>query len=380
MAPNQRILRFAQSRKKSAFVLVQAASTGRHPLDLKLIGTDGFSPFVVTLRQDRVLSLKHSCPDEEWEEILITLFSQKTIEGIQATARVEETQNEDEPPSHLTIEVRRSVQGITKHMGDITLRYKPEEPIDVVDWCNTSILAYEEATAALEKEGQRVSKLEKELEILQNQLNELVDAKKADENDLLEKFRDLLNEKKVKIREQQRLLDTSSHGVPPTVEDSPEAAPPSPKVKKEPKESQRHIPGPSRRGKRKQATPPVEEESSDEDGFEKMDTDEPANARPLPDSEDERTTTAGSEEDVTASEDEEEAAPPPTKLTRRAASARTSTKVASQTVKSKTSEKAAEGAPPPKRELPFATRKKGGAAKAKPPPQEGSETESDDEL
>ena len=65
------------------------------------------------VRHDRVLSLKHSCPDEEWEDILIALFSQKTIEGIQATARVEETQNEDEPPSHLTIEVRRSVQGIT---------------------------------------------------------------------------------------------------------------------------------------------------------------------------------------------------------------------------------------------------------------------------
>ena len=265
-------------------------------------------------------------------------------------------------------------------MGDITLRYKPEEPIDVVDWCNTSILAYEEATAALKEEGQRTTKLEKELETLQNQLNELIDAKKADENDLLEKFRDLLNEKKVKIREQQRLIDASSHGVPPTIEDSLEAAPPSPKVKKEPKESQRRIPGPSRRGKRKQATPSVEEQSSDEDGFEKMDTDEPRNAPPLPDSEDERTTTAGSEEDLTASEDEEAAPPPPSRSTRKA-SARPSTRAASQAVKSEASEKAAEEAPPPKRDLPFATRKKGGTAKTKPPPQqEASETESDDEL
>lgn len=50
MAPAQTILRFPQNRKKSAFVLVQAVSTGRHPLDLRLVGTDGFSPFVTTCK------------------------------------------------------------------------------------------------------------------------------------------------------------------------------------------------------------------------------------------------------------------------------------------------------------------------------------------
>lgn len=65
------------------------------------------------VRQDRVSSLQHSCPDDEWEEILISLFSQKTPDGVQATAKVEEGQGADDPPSHLTIEVRRSVQGIT---------------------------------------------------------------------------------------------------------------------------------------------------------------------------------------------------------------------------------------------------------------------------
>lgn len=65
------------------------------------------------MRQDRVSSLKHTCPDDEWEEILVSLFSQKTPEGVQATAKVEEGQGNDDPPSHLTIEVRRSVQGIT---------------------------------------------------------------------------------------------------------------------------------------------------------------------------------------------------------------------------------------------------------------------------
>ncbi|MBE3043279.1 hypothetical protein IMZ48_12055 [Candidatus Bathyarchaeota archaeon] len=50
MAPTPTILRFPQTRKKSAFVLVQATSTGSHPLDLRLVGTDGFSPFVATCK------------------------------------------------------------------------------------------------------------------------------------------------------------------------------------------------------------------------------------------------------------------------------------------------------------------------------------------
>ena len=65
------------------------------------------------MRQERVSSLKHSCPDEEWEEILESIFRQKTPEGVQATAKVEEGQDADDPPTHLIIEVRRSVQGIT---------------------------------------------------------------------------------------------------------------------------------------------------------------------------------------------------------------------------------------------------------------------------
>lgn len=43
----------------------------------------------------------------------MSLFSQKTPEGVQVTAKVEEGRDADDPPTHLTIELRRSVQGIT---------------------------------------------------------------------------------------------------------------------------------------------------------------------------------------------------------------------------------------------------------------------------
>ena len=334
------------------------------------------------MRQERVSSLKHSCPDEEWEEILVSLFSQQTPEGVQATAKVEEGRDADDPPSHLIIEVRRSVQGITvsvyiplyllgprpltptvrqKHLGDVTLRYEEEEPIDVVEWCSTSVLAHEESRAFLSREKDRVAKLTKEVEDLQTQLNAFIDAKKTDEAGLREQVRDLLNETKVKIREQQRLLSSAPRARSPRDEREMAASEGvSPDIKVE-DDARGHAPVASRRSKRKTVTP--KEESSD-DEFERMEVDEPKEG-PARDSDDNRTTDAGSDDDATASEDEDEESP----------IARAVTTQSKQPMKGK---KGGNEAPPPKRELPFATRR---CAKATPPPKGAeSETESDDEL
>lgn len=50
---------------------------------------------------------------------------------------------------------------------------------------------------------------QKTLDKLNIQLQELVEAKKQHEDELLEKFRHLLNSKKAKIRDQMRLLSTA---------------------------------------------------------------------------------------------------------------------------------------------------------------------------
>ena len=39
------MLRFPRSDAQDEYVLVQAASTGSQPLDLKLVGTDGTDPY-----------------------------------------------------------------------------------------------------------------------------------------------------------------------------------------------------------------------------------------------------------------------------------------------------------------------------------------------
>lgn len=253
-----------------------------------------------------------------------------------------------------------------------------------MEWCSTSVLAHEESRASLARESNRAVKLEKEVEDLQTQLNEFIDAKKVDETGLMEKFRDLLNEKKVKIREQQRLLAAAPQAHSPRAEEEVAATEGhSPDVKIE-DEVRGHAPKPSRRSKRKTITP-VEESDGE---FEAMEVDEQKDA-PARDSEDDRTT-EGSEGDVTASEDEDEEPPATGASTRsgkgkkkeeeevpapRAVTRSTDDKEAGEEEKKKNDE-----APPPKRELPFAGRSTRSKPAPKPAPKEESETESDDEL
>jgi hypothetical protein len=207
---------------------------------------------------------------------------------------------------------------------------------------------------------------------LKTQLDELTQSKKAREAEMLEKFCGLLNEKKVKIREQQRLLSTAQAD-PSRVA----AARAAHALRSETQEDVK--PAPSRRAKRKALEDAsVGGSSSDsDDGFEKvtagvdkMDVDPKEPPKESPESDDRQTT----DDDATGSEpdDEEEAPPPPPPPKAR---------------QQKKPEPKARAAPAgqagkgkgvsvlPKRELRRAAPKA-----ATPPPADGSETESDDEL
>ena len=91
---------------------------------------------------------------------------------------------------------------------------------------------------------------------LEQQLEELIEAKKTHEEELLGKFAVLLNEKKLKIREQQRLLA----GAKINTKDAKRVAKPTQVAKG-------HTPQPSRKGKRK-VDVKNESESENEDAFE----------------------------------------------------------------------------------------------------------------
>lgn len=102
-----------------------------------------------------------------------------------------------------------------QRLGTITLTHDGGEAIELFEWCATSVDAVTQTNAAASASDARVRDLQTAVGELKSQLDELVAAKQEDEVVLLQKFRDLLNEKKVKIREQQKIItDLSANDAP----------------------------------------------------------------------------------------------------------------------------------------------------------------------
>ena len=84
--------------------------------------------------------------------------------------------------------------------------HKPEEAIELFDWT----LAAAQSELSCREQVSRVKAKSDAQEValrkLRQQLYEFIEAKKNHESILISKFRELLNEKKLKIRDQQRLL------------------------------------------------------------------------------------------------------------------------------------------------------------------------------
>jgi hypothetical protein len=85
-----------------------------------------------------------------------------------------------------------------------------DEALQLFDWTG-------EAASQLQSSFQTITTLQRRLgaqdgtiENLKGQLEDLINAKNEHEDSMLEKFRDLLNSKKLKIRDQQRLLATAT--------------------------------------------------------------------------------------------------------------------------------------------------------------------------
>lgn len=84
--------------------------------------------------------------------------------------------------------------------------YDGDRVENFVEW---TALAAQSATTALRSVADLKHRYEEQqdmIKLLNSQLEDLIKAKKDHENAMLEKFKDLLNAKKLKIRDQQRLL------------------------------------------------------------------------------------------------------------------------------------------------------------------------------
>src|ERR1700677_3689696 len=92
-----------------------------------------------------------------------------------------------------------------QRLGVITLVEK-EEVVELYDWCGLTIKAKDKVSQELEELKAQLKTREEEAKKLDDALAEMIKVKNDHENELIEKFSLLLNEKKLKIRDQQRLL------------------------------------------------------------------------------------------------------------------------------------------------------------------------------
>lgn len=109
----------------------------------------------------------------------------------------------------MTIIFRKNISGITQRLGEITLVKDEAQEVDAIAWASTAVLRCDDLEREVEGLKRKYEDQQRIIQDLQQQLEDLIEAKKMHETALLEKFRDLLNAKKLKIRDQQRILARS---------------------------------------------------------------------------------------------------------------------------------------------------------------------------
>lgn len=147
--------------------------------------------------------------EADWETVLRGTLLQQRVEGaargalesIEVTATIAEDQ--------IIVAVRKNTSGITQRLGEVILKKDEDQEIDTITWVSTAVVrsqALEQEVKELQnqfkKQGEVVAKLNEQL---QNLIASQTDLK----NTLFQKFAASLNKKKLKIRDQQRLLATA---------------------------------------------------------------------------------------------------------------------------------------------------------------------------
>ncbi|KAI0394954.1 hypothetical protein F5Y17DRAFT_425450 [Xylariaceae sp. FL0594] len=265
------VLHFPVSGQEDGSFLLEVSSNGSRPLDLKLIGSESTAVYLVKLRHKRIDEYKATpghCTNEEWEQILTSIFVDlNPIPDVEVRADVQSD------GSAVTLSFRKNIQGITQRLGSIKLDGNDKTEISPFDWCVSAIAARSRMAEELAAAKGQVEALENSVAELRKQLDDFITSKAEDETQMLEKFRDLLNAKKLKIRQQQRLLAAASVD-PAKLARIPNAGRGG---DEEVGGTHHRDAGPSRRGKRKIKDEDDSDGNGDDDGFGRMDVDKQSN-------------------------------------------------------------------------------------------------------
>jgi hypothetical protein len=93
-----------------------------------------------------------------------------------------------------------------QRLGSVTLRQDDEQAIQLFDWSGAAVARADTLAERLSTLTDRYRAAENAIQRLNQQLEEFMSAKTQHDELLMANFVQLLNEKKLKIRNQQRLL------------------------------------------------------------------------------------------------------------------------------------------------------------------------------
>lgn len=367
MAP--RVVRIPRTDEAAvAFVLVKVESAGSLKLDLQLIGTDGSSPFIGQVKHNTVKKLRAKTYNGSDEDLIAALgYILLNDDDIERPKDVEAIANVD---NDLHIVIRKNIGGITQRIATITLQQNDDVEIELFEWTAQAAASYDTARSALCDLQASMKEQQLTVERLNSQLDDLVKAKKEHESQLIQKFAELLNAKKLKIRDQQRLLSNAS--IDPKFAEQVRGA----------RERNTHKARGSRKGKRKAEA----EEDESEDGFEVSGKQQDLDEEEMREDLDEQATPEASDQDETEDEDEEGVGPKPTNNKRSAGIGRRGKALDAEEGIDEPTKPTKPLTLPPRRELPFVPRTtekpasptRSGVPPAAEPNDQGEET--DDEL
>ncbi|EME48035.1 hypothetical protein DOTSEDRAFT_114269, partial [Dothistroma septosporum NZE10] len=206
------LLRLKRTDRKTEHLVLHVAdiSTSPDTLDLKLVGTDSDCLYHGNVKESSLMTLQASNFTGDLAELKTVLsyaFLHQApdgpfpdaLEGVETVAAVS--------GKTITVTVRKNISGITQRLAAIKLEEDTErEEISFLEWATAALTDRDDLRGQLADTHATAKEQQAQVAKLSAELDKLVEAKKRHEEEMLSKFAALLNAKKLKIRDQQRLL------------------------------------------------------------------------------------------------------------------------------------------------------------------------------
>ncbi|CAG8906854.1 unnamed protein product [Penicillium egyptiacum] len=171
----------------------------------------------LAVKQSRLKDLQaknYQGSHDEWVKTVSLVLGQSSAPpdepdwatGIEASASISGSDEDKE----IVITIRKRVQTITQRLGAFTLKQDDEQAVELFEWTGITAARAHMLEQQVSSLTGRYRLAEDTIHRLNEQLEELMHAKTEHENQLVANFVQVLNEKKLKIRNQQRLLASAT--------------------------------------------------------------------------------------------------------------------------------------------------------------------------